>query len=91
MEAIVCPLDWNDWPEQSQSVFKGLRSHAGEELVLDKNTFVELILPNSIMRDLTAEEMSTDGHSTHRGKIGDQHLVGRANFRLGGIRAMWLK
>lgn len=58
MEAIVCPLDWNDWPEQSQSVFKGLRSHAGEELVLDKNTFVELILPNSIMRDLTAEEMA---------------------------------
>ena len=58
MEAIVCPLDWNDWPKQSQSVFKGLRSHAGEELVLDKNTFVELILPNSIMRDLTAEEMA---------------------------------
>ena len=58
MEAIVCPLDWNDWPEQSQSVFKVLRSHAGEELVLDKNTFVELILPNSIMRDLTAEEMA---------------------------------
>ena len=58
MEAIVCPLDWNDWPKQSQSVFKGLRSHAGEELVLDKNTFVELILPNSIMRDLTGEEMA---------------------------------
>ena len=58
MEAIVCPLDWNDWPKQSQSVFKGLRSHAGEELVLDKNTFVELILPNSIIRDLTAEEMA---------------------------------
>ena len=58
MEAIVCPLDWNDWPKQSQSVFKGLRSRAGEELVLDKNTFVELILPNSIMRNLTAEEMA---------------------------------
>lgn len=58
MEAIVRPITWDDWPEPSQPIFKGLRSDAGEELVLDKNAFVETILPKSIKRDLTAAEMA---------------------------------
>ncbi len=33
--------------------------HAGEEIVLKKNFFVEKLLPLSIMRPLTEEEMST--------------------------------
>ncbi|MCL1599226.1 MAG: haloalkane dehalogenase, partial [Actinomycetia bacterium] len=39
--------------------FQAMRSNAGEELVLEKNIFVERILPASIMRELTDEEMTT--------------------------------
>ena len=58
MEGIVKPIAWDDWPEQSRPVFDGLRSPAGEKLVLEKNTFVERILPGSIIRDLAAHEMA---------------------------------
>jgi haloalkane dehalogenase len=50
MEAIVRPLDWSEWPESSRRVFQGFRSEAGEEMVLDKNMFVERVLPASILR-----------------------------------------
>lgn len=58
MEAIVRPIIWNDWPEQSRPIFGGLRSPAGDELVLGRNAFVELILPGSIKRDLADHEMA---------------------------------
>jgi len=57
MEAIVRPLSWQDWPEAATGIFKGLRSPAGEEMVLEKNLFVERILPGSVSRGLTEEEM----------------------------------
>ena len=57
MEAITLPYKWDDWPEQSQKVFKGFRSEAGEEMILQKNLFVEKVLPRSIMRDLSEKEM----------------------------------
>jgi len=57
MEAIVRPLTWEEWPERSRSIFEAMRSPAGEEIVLEKNVFVERILPASIMRTLTDEEM----------------------------------
>jgi len=57
MEALVRPLSWADWPEPSRKVFEGLRSPAGEKLVLENNVFVERILPGSIMRKLSAAEM----------------------------------
>ena len=34
-----------------------MRSEAGEEMVLENNVFVELILPMSVLRDLTENEM----------------------------------
>lgn len=58
MEAIVRPIRWEDWPEPSRPIFGGLRSPAGDELILNRNAFVELILPGSIKRDLTEEEMA---------------------------------
>lgn len=58
MEAIVQPLSWQQWPELSRPVFEGMRSPAGEEMVIEKNLFVERILPASIMRKLSAEEMA---------------------------------
>ena len=57
MEGIVKPVSWEQWPEAARGVFQGFRSPAGEEMVLDKNVFVERVLPGSVMRDLTDEEM----------------------------------
>lgn len=57
MEAIVMPVEWSDWPDAARGVFEAMRSDAGESIVLDKNIFVERILPASIMRDLSDEEM----------------------------------
>ena len=57
MEAIVGPLTWDNWPEAARRVFQGMRSDAGEGMVLDNNVFVERILPGSVLRDMTDEEM----------------------------------
>ena len=57
MEAIVRPLTWSQWPEGSRRVFQGFRSEAGEEMVLDKNMFVERVLPASILRRLEPSEL----------------------------------
>jgi haloalkane dehalogenase len=58
MEAIVTPVDWDDWPESAKGVFQGMRSEAGETMVLDRNIFVESILPASIQRTLSEQEMA---------------------------------
>jgi haloalkane dehalogenase len=58
MEAIVRPLSWDEWPEAAQRIFQAMRSDAGEELVLERNAFVERILPSSILRELSDEEMA---------------------------------
>jgi len=57
MEAIVRPVTWEEWPDAARQVFQGFRSPAGEEMVLEKNIFVERVLPGSILRGLTEEEM----------------------------------
>lgn len=57
MEAIVRPLTWAEWPEAARGVFQGFRSAAGEDMVLEKNVFVERVLPGSILRKLSDEEM----------------------------------
>jgi haloalkane dehalogenase len=58
MEAIVRPVTWQDWPENARKVFQGFRSERGEEMVLEKNIFVERVLPSSVLRGLTEEEMA---------------------------------
>jgi haloalkane dehalogenase len=58
MEAIVTPLRWDDWPDAARKIFQGMRSPAGEEMVLEKNVFIERILPASVIRTLTDEEMA---------------------------------
>jgi haloalkane dehalogenase len=57
MEAIVRPLTWAEWPEAARKVFQAMRSPGGEDMVLNKNVFVERILPASVIRGLTPEEM----------------------------------
>ena len=58
MEAIVQPLTWAQWPEASRRVFQGFRSESGESMILEKNVFVERVLPGSIRRELSEEEMA---------------------------------
>jgi haloalkane dehalogenase len=58
MEAIVRPVTWAEWPEAARKIFQAMRSPAGEEMVLEKNVFVERILPASVLRGLGEAEMS---------------------------------
>ncbi len=59
MEGITVPLKWEQWPEAGTKIFKLFRSEVGEELILDKNIFVERILfadPITPMSNETKEE-----------------------------------
>lgn len=58
MEAIVRPVSWSEWPESARGIFQAFRSAAGEALVLEKNAFVEKVLPGSILRALSDAEMA---------------------------------
>lgn len=58
MEGIVRPVLWEEWNEASKPVFEGFRSPAGEKMVLEKNIFVEKVLPGSVLRGLTDAEMA---------------------------------
>ena len=57
MEAIVRPVTWAEWPDAARRVFQGFRSGAGEKMVLESNVFVERVLPGSVLRELTEDEM----------------------------------
>ena len=56
MEAIVMPLTWDQWPENARNIFQLMRSDVGEEIVLEKNIFVEKILLNDSADGFTDEE-----------------------------------
>ncbi len=58
MEAIVTPVTWADWPENARRVFQGFRSEGGEDMILGKNIFVERVLPGSVIRKLSDDEMA---------------------------------
>jgi len=58
MEAITQPRRWADFPSGRDQMFRALRSSEGERLVFDENYFIETILPKSILRQLSDEEMT---------------------------------
>lgn len=59
MEGLVMPLpSWDDWPEKARGIFQGFRSAKGEDLILKRNMFIEGVLPSSILRKLSDEEMA---------------------------------
>jgi haloalkane dehalogenase len=58
MEGIVRPVQWSEWSPAATPVFQGFRSDAGEAMVLEKNIFVEKVLPGSVLRGLTETEMA---------------------------------
>ena len=57
MEAVFRPMEWDDFRDQIRPLFEGLRSPAGEKMVLEENIFVEQLLPGAVLRDLSAAEM----------------------------------
>ena len=58
MEALVQPITWADFPEDARSIFQGFRSNDGEMMVLEKNLFVESVLPGATLRKLSDKEMA---------------------------------
>lgn len=57
MEGIVQPVTWADWPKAAKDIFQAFRSDKGEEMILEQNLFIEAVLPTSIARKLSDEEM----------------------------------
>lgn len=57
MESIAAPIGWSHFPRPSRDIFEGFRSSQGESMVLEENLFVESVLPGSVRRGLTEEEM----------------------------------
>ena len=57
MEGIVQSMEWEDWNEDAKGIFQGFRSPAGEEMIFEKNLFIEAVLPGSILRKLSDAEM----------------------------------
>jgi len=46
MEAIVRPFfSWDEWPDATRAFFQAQRTSAGEGLILQKNLFIEYLLP----------------------------------------------
>lgn len=59
MEGIVRPIaGWDEWSAAATPVFQGFRSDKGEAMILDRNLFIERVLPGSVLRQLTDAEMT---------------------------------
>ena len=57
METIVMEVTWDDWPDDARNIFQAFRSEVGEELVLDKNVFIERVLPSAVLNPLSPKVM----------------------------------
>jgi haloalkane dehalogenase len=58
MEGIVTPVTWADWPEIARRAFQGFRGEGGEDMILQKNIFVERVLPGSVIRTMADDEIA---------------------------------
>ena len=55
MEAIVRPFfSWDEWPDTTREFFKAQRTPDGEDLILQKNLFIEYLLP---LRNISRETL----------------------------------
>jgi haloalkane dehalogenase len=55
MEGIVRPFrSWEEWPAATRAFFQRQRTSEGEEMILEKNLFVEYLLP---LRNISADAM----------------------------------
>ncbi|MEW1859747.1 haloalkane dehalogenase [Streptomyces sp. NPDC088194] len=57
METIIRPMTWEDYPAAARSRFKAFRTPGtGEELVLDKNVFIEGSFEQTVLGELPAAD-----------------------------------
>ena len=75
MEAVAAPLGWSDLPEHAHPLFKALRSPEGERMVLEDNIFIERILPQAVLRELTADEMGSYRHPFRKAGEGRRPML----------------
>jgi haloalkane dehalogenase len=55
MEAIVRPFQsWDEWPDATRAFFQALRTPLGENLILQKNLFIEYLLP---LRNIAPQDL----------------------------------
>ena len=60
MEAIVRSMTWAEWPHTVRPLFQAFRTpEVGWDLIVNKNVFVEQVLPGAIQRKLTDDEMQS--------------------------------
>jgi haloalkane dehalogenase len=59
MEAFLMPLTWDGFPNDVKKIFQTIRTpEIGYDLIVNKNFFVEQLLPDALLRNLTEEEMN---------------------------------
>ena len=60
MEAILAPVpSWEMFPASAREMFQSFRtSDVGWNVIVNENFFIEQVLPNSVVRDLTETEMN---------------------------------
>jgi len=58
MEAIVAPITSESLDPNIARAFQGFRSPAGESMILEKNFFIERMLPSAVARGLSEDEMA---------------------------------
>jgi haloalkane dehalogenase len=58
MEAILQPSRWSDFPLVARFLFKRFRHPVkGPRMIIQKNFFIEKVIPNFVVRKLTEKEM----------------------------------
>ena len=57
MEAIVKPLTWDLWRDETKALFQNFRTpDVGWDMIINQNVFINKVLPSHLVRKLTDEE-----------------------------------
>ncbi|MFC9996422.1 haloalkane dehalogenase [Nocardia sp. NPDC127526] len=83
VETFLRPLEWSDMPPQGAELFRRFRSPEGEEMVLERNMFIEFNLPAST-RNLSQEALEAYRKPYPTPESRKPMLVWPREFPLGG-------
>ncbi|GAB4589681.1 haloalkane dehalogenase [Nocardia sp. IFM 10818] len=83
VETFLRPLEWSDMPPQGAELFRRFRSPEGEEMVLERNMFIEFNLPAST-RNLPQEALAAYRKPYPTPESRKPMLVWPREFPLGG-------
>ena len=95
MEGIVRPFhSWDEWPDATRAFFQAQRTPAGEDLILEKNLFIEYLLPlRNIPVEVYRRHFRNPGPSrmpmlTWTSGVADRRQAGRRSRHCRGLRGM---